>query len=160
VAERLVVRADGEVHEDDLPRELRRPRVAAEVAQPAQPPGVAVLTSGDRARTLVNRLLREGESFWTAVAAPFVDRDIARSDVMAVIAAGLERTSGSYRVLVERFNMPPSDYKKFMNFLHKHRCHVPFQAYRNGTAARRADEEPGAEPPATFAANRGAARAG
>jgi transcriptional regulator with PAS, ATPase and Fis domain len=159
IAERLVVRADGEVTEEDLPRELRRQRA---VSDPVRTEGatVAVHTSGERARALVHRLLREGESFWTAVAAPFVDRDIARSDVMAVIAAGLERTSGSYRVLVERFNMPPSDYKRFMNFLHKHRCHVPFQAYRNGAAVRQREDEAGTPAGSTFARDRGAARAG
>jgi hypothetical protein len=33
---------------------------------------------------------------------------------------------------VSLFNMPPSDYKRFLTFLTSHRCHVPFQAYRSG----------------------------
>jgi hypothetical protein len=26
--------------------------------------------------------------------------------------------------------MPPEDYKKFLNFLRKYQCHVPFQGFR------------------------------
>jgi two-component system, NtrC family, response regulator HydG len=155
VAERLVVRGGREVREGDLPLELRRQQ-----STPSPTRGdarvVAVHPSSDRARTLLNRLMKDGESFWTAVAAPFVDRDLARSDVVAVIAAGLEATSGNYRVLVERFNMPVSDYKRFMNFLNKHRCHVPFRAYRE---ARRAADAPATGGP-TFGADRGAVKAG
>ena len=28
------------------------------------------------------------------------------------------------------FNLPPSDYKRFLSFLQKHDCHVPFQLFR------------------------------
>jgi len=28
------------------------------------------------------------------------------------------------------FNFPPTDYKRFLNFLQKHDCHVPFQHFR------------------------------
>ena len=43
----------------------------------------------------------------------------------------LERTSGNYKVMTELFNMPPQDYKRFLGFLRKYHCHMPFQAYRN-----------------------------
>jgi hypothetical protein len=33
-------------------------------------------------------------------------------------------------MLVGSFNMPPEDYKKFLNFLRKYQCHVPFQSFR------------------------------
>jgi hypothetical protein len=32
---------------------------------------------------------------------------------------------------VSLFNMPPSDYKRFLTFLTSHRCHVRFQAFRS-----------------------------
>ena len=48
-----------------------------------------------------------------------------------MVRAGLERTQGSYRLLVELFNMPPSDYKRFLSFLRKHDCQVPFQPFRS-----------------------------
>ena len=33
-------------------------------------------------------------------------------------------------MLLDVFNMPPSDYKRFMNFLRKHECHMPFHKFR------------------------------
>ena len=33
-------------------------------------------------------------------------------------------------MLVELFNMDPSDYKRFLNFLRKQECQVPFAAFR------------------------------
>ena len=49
-----------------------------------------------------------------------------------ITGEGLERTSGSYRVLTKLFNMPADDYKRFLNFLRKHHCHLPFQQFRRG----------------------------
>jgi hypothetical protein len=46
------------------------------------------------------------------------------------VRLGLERTCGNYKLLVTTFNMPPIEYKKFLNFLRKYQCHVPFQAFR------------------------------
>jgi hypothetical protein len=39
--------------------------------------------------------------------------------------------------------MPPDDYKRFLNFLRKHDCHVPFQAFR--TAQREPLKKSGIE---------------
>jgi hypothetical protein len=32
------------------------------------------------------------------------------------------------------FNMPEADYKRFLNFLRKHDCQMPFQKFRNLSA--------------------------
>ena len=53
----------------------------------------------------------------------------------ALVRKGLERTTGSYRVLVDLFNMPPDDYRRFLNFLRKHQCQEPFQPFRVAVAA-------------------------
>jgi hypothetical protein len=47
---------------------------------------------------------------------------------------GLEHTYGNYKLLVTSFNMPPEDYKRFLNFLRKYQCHVPFQGFRMAPA--------------------------
>ncbi len=75
-------------------------------------------------------MLDHGESFWSAVYPLFVARDLTRADLRKVIQTGLERTNGNYRMLVELFNMPPGDYKRFLSFLRKHDCHLPFQRFR------------------------------
>jgi hypothetical protein len=31
---------------------------------------------------------------------------------------------------VQLFNMPADDYKRFLSFLRKHGCHLPFQRFR------------------------------
>ena len=80
---------------------------------------------------LVHRMTERGESFWSAVHAPFIGRDLAREQLRAVVKTGLERTSGNYRMVLELFNLPPTDYKRFLSFLRKHNCHFPVQAFRS-----------------------------
>ena len=75
-------------------------------------------------------MTERGESFWSAVHAPFIGRDLARDHLRAVVKTGLERTSGNYRMVLELFNLPPTDYKRFLSFLRKHNCHFPVQAFR------------------------------
>ena len=72
----------------------------------------------------------EIENFWESVAKPYADRAITRRHVEHVIRRGLEQTHGSYRKLVPLFNMPESDYKRFMDFLRRHRCNVDYRQYR------------------------------
>jgi len=62
--------------------------------------------------------------------ARLLDRDLSREQLRAVIRAGLQRTAGNYRMMVELFNMPAGDYKRFLSFLRKHDCQVPFHAFR------------------------------
>jgi len=70
------------------------------------------------------------DNFWVSVARPYADRQITRGHVEHVIRRGLERTGGSYRRLVHLFNLPESDYKRFMDFLRRHRCNVDYRPYR------------------------------
>src|SRR5205823_9940368 len=82
------------------------------------------------ASALFERVVMKRESFWAAVYAPFMSRDLTRDDVRALVTAGLQHTRGNYKMLLELFNMEPSDYKRFLNFLRKHQCHMPFQQFR------------------------------
>jgi len=63
-------------------------------------------------------------------------RDMTRETVKGVILRGLEQTKGNYRLVAQLFNLPPGDYKRFMNFLQKHECIIPFQNFRLVSAAR------------------------
>ena len=127
VVERLIVRGRTPVVEvTDLPREvlisLPPPRAAGSADR-----GAAVASKVDE---ILHRMLTQRESFWTAVHAPFLRRDLTRDDVRAVVQRGLEETRGNYRVLIELFNMPPQDYRRFLNLLRKHDCHQQFQHFR------------------------------
>jgi hypothetical protein len=55
---------------------------------------------------------------------------MTRDDLRRIIEIGLESTNGNYRLLVALFNMPSDDYKRFLGFLRKHNCHLPFQRFR------------------------------
>ena len=140
VVERLAVKAAGEpVGPRDLPEECRSfaggadsrtsPRLTNILAfQPpaAEPAAAAEHTVG----RLLHRMIEGGESFWSAVHVPFMERDLSRDLLRAVVGAGLERTCGNYRALVELFNMPRGDYKRFLSFLRKHECQLPFHSFR------------------------------
>jgi transcriptional regulator with PAS, ATPase and Fis domain len=126
--ERLTVRsseASNPVAVADLPIEIRRtPKT------PPAAPGIVQRVSV--AEALFQQMIHGRQSFWTVVYGPFMSRDLTRDDLRALVGMGLQQTSGSYRVLVELFNMPAGDYKRFLNFLRKHQCHMPFQQFRGG----------------------------
>src|SRR4029450_8035321 len=79
-------------------------------------------------------MLTHGESFWSAVYPVFMSRELTRADLRRIVQVGLETTNGNYRLLVQLFNMPQEDYKRFLSFLRKHDCHLPFQRFRTAPA--------------------------
>ena len=85
---------------------------------------------------LIATLLHQRESFWSAVYPLFMARDLTRKELRAIIQDGLERTNGNYRLLVELFNMRPGDYQRFLAFLRKHDCLLPFQRFRTAAITR------------------------
>jgi DNA-binding NtrC family response regulator len=127
VAERLVVRGAGPAINAAAIASVMTPDsvVAAKVPAP-EPPDVA--------NALYKRVVGGGESFWHVVYDPFMARDITRSDLRRVIGRGLEQTHGNCKLLVRLFNMQTGDYKRFLNFLHKHGCNPRFQQGRTATA--------------------------
>jgi transcriptional regulator with PAS, ATPase and Fis domain len=123
VIERLVVTGRREVvMPDDLPMEIRTP--AHSGMRPRR----------ERRRTvaddLFKKLIDERESFWTAVYPLYMNREITRTNVRELVHKGLEETRGNYKIVLRLFNMESSDYKRFLNFLRKHDCQLPFKEYR------------------------------
>jgi DNA-binding NtrC family response regulator len=70
---------------------------------------------------IYRRIVAGGESFWTVVSEPFLDRELSRGQVREVIRRGLLEAEGSYRRMLALFHLPPDDYQKFMDFLRHHR---------------------------------------
>jgi transcriptional regulator with GAF, ATPase, and Fis domain len=95
---------------------------------------VALRPKRERRRTvaddLYKRMLEQRESFWSAVYPLFMDREITRANVREVVRRGLEEARGNYKIVARLFNMEPRDYKRFLNFLRKHDCQIPFKDYR------------------------------
>jgi DNA-binding NtrC family response regulator len=140
VVERIMLRCRGErATVEMLPLEIRREagtRRAAAVAAGERPGATK------KPQVLFDRMFKEGASFWSEVYEPFMARDLTRHDIREVVRLGLEHTRGNYKMLVGCFNMPPEDYKKFLNFLRKYQCHVPFQGFRMMPGAMPRDTSP------------------
>ena len=79
---------------------------------------------------LYKLLTEEGRCFWTTVYPLYMQREITRANVRDLVRKALEETCGSYRVVARMFNMDDADYKRFLNFLRKHDCQVPYRDYR------------------------------
>jgi transcriptional regulator with PAS, ATPase and Fis domain len=121
--EKLVVTGRHEVIQlDDLPLELRKSSSIG--ARPRR----------ERRRTIADelfkKLVEESESFWTAVYPLYMHREITREHVRDVVDRGLAEARGNYKIVLRLFNMEPGDYKRFLNFLRKHDCHLSFKEYR------------------------------
>jgi two-component system response regulator AtoC len=123
VLERLVVTGRRELIDvDDLPLEIRAPLQTS--ARPRR----------ERRRTvaddLFKKLVEERESFWTAVYPLYMNREITRGNVRDLVHKGLEEARGNYKIVLKLFNMETREYKRFLNFLRKHDCQLPFKEYR------------------------------
>ena len=126
VVERFVVRGRTAVVDAvDLPPEVLTGRYVSAAASAAVP-------AATPAQIMYEQMIRTKESFWAVVYEPFMSRDITRDDLRQVVLRGLEHMQGSYKGLVRLFNMPPQDYKRFLNFLRKYQCQMPFQPFRAG----------------------------
>ena len=96
-------------------------------------------------------MVNGGESFWSASTRRSC-RAISRATIVrAIVRRGLERTGGNYRVMVELFNMPADDYKRFLGVLRKYQCHMPFQQFRSAATSRDAARQQ--TPPGRMAAS-------
>ena len=65
--------------------------------------------------------IKSGRSFWEVVKAPFLDRELNRSEVKEIINRGLLETGGKYKGLLKLFNLEEKEYKNFMRFLYENR---------------------------------------
>jgi hypothetical protein len=79
---------------------------------------------------LFERMTEDHHCFWTLVYPLFMDREITRQDLRHIIGRGLRTTRGNYRSLARRFNIPDGEYKRFVDFLRKHDCRLPFREFR------------------------------
>jgi len=123
VMERMIVTVQGDVIDVE--------HLSAEIHAPD---AVSLRPKRERRRTVANdlykRMLDQRESFWVAVYPLFMEREITRANVREVVRRGLEDARGNYKIVARLFNMEPRDYKRFLNFLRKHDCQIPFKEYR------------------------------
>jgi two-component system, NtrC family, response regulator HydG len=124
IVERLVVTGKHDtIRVADLPLELR--------VQPGAPPRATRERRRTIADDLYRRVAKEGESFWTVVYPLYMQREITKNNVREVVHRGLEEARGNYKIVARMFNLGAEDYKRFLNFLRKHDCQLPFKQYRH-----------------------------
>jgi transcriptional regulator with GAF, ATPase, and Fis domain len=139
VVERIVLKTSGPtVHPRDLPAEVTR-STGLRLATQTSGTDLAVPAKTSYVDELSAAMLTRGESFWTSVYPLFMSRDLTRTDLRKIVRLGLENAGGNYRSLVRLFNMHDEDYKRFLGFLRKHDCHLPFQNFRTAPARIPAD---------------------
>jgi DNA-binding NtrC family response regulator len=105
--------SDGELIEpEDFEQALEKKPLLRSLPIPLRPTAVS---------SLYTRLVRREGSFWTLVHESYLERNLKRTEVQALIHEGLHQTRGSYKKLLELFGMPAHEYLKFMDFLRHHK---------------------------------------
>lgn len=84
-------------------------------------PASHALAPAAAAAELVGRMTGGVGTFWDQVHEPFMDRELNRAEVRAVIEEGLRRSNWSYKRALAVFGVSQEDYLKFMDFLRHHR---------------------------------------
>lgn len=101
--------------------ELEEPEMSgSDDARPAGPLSLP-RAGGFDVPARLERLMRNGQSFWEVVRTPFLEREISRQEVRSLIARGLAETQGSYKEMLPLFGLAPTEYLRFMDFLRHHR---------------------------------------
>jgi two-component system NtrC family response regulator len=123
VIERLVVTGRREVIGiDDLSPDIRTPNQMGTTPRRERRKTVA--------DELFKKLVEERVSFWDSVYPLYMNREITRGNVRDLVHKGLEEARGNYKIVLRLFNMDTREYKRFLNFLRKHDCQLPFKEYR------------------------------
>jgi transcriptional regulator with PAS, ATPase and Fis domain len=118
-AEQMVVRfTDRPIDWTDLPAHVVSSQAPNSIDHP---PAQTGQSAADRAW---EQMVRDGQTFWTAVHDVFMDHELTKTDVRQIVRRGLHQTQGSYRQLTELFHMTPREYRRFLAFLHQHGCHI------------------------------------
>jgi transcriptional regulator with PAS, ATPase and Fis domain len=124
VIERLVVLGRRElVNVEDLPAEIHS-------SVDLRPERASAPHEGDVADELFRQLVETQESFWRVVYPRYMKREITRANVRSLVHRGLEEARGNYKIVLQMFNMDEREYKRFLDFLRKHDCQLPFKEYR------------------------------
>ena len=108
----------------DFRSELRSEALANKNANPAEPavPAPGAKADGDTGMEAIYHKIAAGQlRFWEDVCARFMEREMNREQMKAIIARGLQDSHGSYRRLHDLLRIQPGSYQKFMDFLRHHR---------------------------------------
>jgi DNA-binding NtrC family response regulator len=74
----------------------------------------------DSSDHMYRRVAMEGGTFWETVYTPFMERELNRAQVRAVLKRALTQAEGSYRKALDVLRIAQSDYQRLMDFLRHH----------------------------------------
>jgi len=74
----------------------------------------------DSSDNVYRRVAMDGGSFWDTVYTPFMERELNRAQVRAVLKRALTQAEGSYRRALDVLRIAQSDYQRLMDFLRHH----------------------------------------
>ena len=77
---------------------------------PDQPPA----GRQSKVESIIFSLARGEIDFWEGVRTPFIEREINRAEVKEIVSGGLKECEGSYKKLLNFFNLPSNQYKKLL----------------------------------------------
>jgi len=77
---------------------------------------IALPSKSDKIEQIFKEI-ESGKDFWEVVRKPFLNHDLNRSEVKAIIGNVLEKHSGKYKDILAPLNIKKEDYKKFLNFI-------------------------------------------
>ncbi|MCP2520990.1 sigma-54 dependent transcriptional regulator [Candidatus Aminicenantes bacterium AC-708-M15] len=78
-------------------------------------------TEDNISERLFKEMIERGKSYRKVVHEPFMARELNRREVKGIIELGLKETNGSYKKLLEIFNIREEEYKRFLNILRIHK---------------------------------------
>ena len=74
----------------------------------------------DSSDHIYRRVAMDGSGFWDTVYTPFMERELNRAQVRAVLKRALTQADGSYRRALDVLRIAQSDYQRLMDFLRHH----------------------------------------
>ena len=83
-----------------------------------------------QARVMFELAQRDGVTAGELARALGIDTSYLSRMLRDLVRKGLEDARGNYKIVAKLFNMESRDYKRFLNFLRKHDCQLPFKEYR------------------------------
>jgi len=74
----------------------------------------------DSLLTGIRDRLNNGDTFWTLIWQPFLNRDFDRETVRTILKEFFLESSNSFKEMIGRLNVNPDDYRKFMSYIYKY----------------------------------------
>ena len=90
------------------------------IARGTDPSAKGPFSEDQIAQQLYAEMVENDKSFWEVIRKPYMNRDLNRAQVKAVMRRGLRDTGGSYKQLLRVFCVEDGNYLKFMDFLRHH----------------------------------------